>query len=123
WLHGGWGGRGDGSFLGNVRFGSKTSEFYQRNIEIPFFNFYLKLKGTVHDIAEANIFFSGENEWRRFEQWPPKHVEHKDLFLQAGNLSIENKTANNNSFSEYISDPAHPVPYTEDVHLVRTAEY
>jgi putative CocE/NonD family hydrolase len=124
WLHGGWGGRGDGSFLGNVRFGSKTSEFYQRNIEIPFFNFYLKLKGTVHDIAEANIFFSGENEWRRFEQWPPKNVEYKDLFLQAdGNLSVGNKPANNNSFSEYISDPAHPVPYTEDVHMGRTAEY
>ena len=52
WSHGGWGGRADGSYLGNVRFGSKTSEYYQRNIEIPFFNFYLKLRGTVHDIAE-----------------------------------------------------------------------
>ncbi|HNF03504.1 MAG TPA: CocE/NonD family hydrolase, partial [Ferruginibacter sp.] len=55
WSHGGWGGRADGSYLGNVRFGSKTSEYYQRNIEIPFFNFYLKLRGTVHDIAEATI--------------------------------------------------------------------
>jgi putative CocE/NonD family hydrolase len=27
------------------------------------------------------------------------------------------------SFSEYISDPAHPVPYTEDVHFRRTREY
>ncbi len=25
--------------------------------------------------------------------------------------------------SEYISDPAHPVPYTEDVHFNRTADY
>ncbi len=124
WLHGGWGGRGDGSFLGNVRFGSKTSEYYQRNIEIPFFNFYLKLKGTVRDIAEANIFFTGENEWRRLEQWPSKNVEYKDLFLPAdGNLSPGTKPSNTNSFREYISDPAHPVPYTEDVHLGRTAEY
>ena len=66
WFHGGWGGRSDGSFLGNVRFGKKTSEYYQKNIEFPFFNFYLKLKGTVHDIAEATVFFTGENEWRRF---------------------------------------------------------
>lgn len=124
WLHGGWGGRGDGSFLGNVRFGSKTAEYYQRNIEIPFFNFYLKLKGTVRDIAEANIFFTGENEWRRLEQWPSRNVEYKDLFLPAdGNLSPGTKPATNNSFREYISDPAHPVPYTEDVHLGRTAEY
>lgn len=27
------------------------------------------------------------------------------------------------SFSEYISDPANPVPYTEDVHFRRTREY
>ncbi len=126
WFHGGWGGRGDGSFLGNVRFGSKTSEYYQKNIEIPFFNFYLKLKGTVRDIAEATIFFSGENEWRKFEQWPSAKVDYKNLLITAdGKLSFEtaatkNKTEN---FSEYVSDPAHPVPYTEDVHMGRTREY
>jgi len=124
WFHGGWGGRGDGSFLGNVRFGKKTSEYYQRNIEIPFFNFYLKLTGTVRDIAEANIFFTGENEWRRFEQWPAKNVQYKNLSLVAdGKLSFDNGQTRSNSFSEYISDPAHPVPYTEDVHFGRTREY
>ena len=123
WFHGGWGGRSDGGYLGNVRFGQKTSEFYQRNIEMPFFNFYLKLKGTVHDIAEATVFFSGENEWRRFEQWPSKNVEYKNLFITGnGKISFENKTVNK-SFSEYISDPAHPVPYTEDIGLGRTREY
>ncbi len=123
WVHGGWGGRGDGSYLGNVRFGKKTSEFYQKNIEIPFFNFYLKLKGTVYDIAEATVFFSGENEWRKFKEWPAKNMEYKNLFIGSnGKLSFEN-TSTNNSFSEYISDPAHPVPYTEDVHLGRTREY
>jgi hypothetical protein len=123
WFHGGWGGRSDGSFLGNVRFGKKTSEYYQKNIEFPFFNFYLKLKGTVRDIAEATVFFSGENEWRRFKEWPSQNVEYKNLFINAnGKLSFENKTVNN-SFSEYISDPAHPVPYTEDVHIGRTREY
>jgi putative CocE/NonD family hydrolase len=123
WFHGGWGGRSDGSYLGNVRFGKKTSEYYQRNIEFPFFNFYLKLKGTVHDIAEATVFFTGENEWRRFKEWPSQNVEYKNLFTYAnGKLSFEKNTSNN-AFSEYISDPAHPVPYTEDVHLGRTSEY
>ena len=126
WFHGGWGGRGDGSYLGNVRFGSKTSEYYQKNIEIPFFNFYLKLQGTVRDIAEATIFFSGENEWRRFQQWPSSKVDYKNLLITAdGKLSFETADAKNKteSFSEYVSDPAHPVPYTEDVHLGRTREY
>ena len=122
WFHGGWGGRSDGSYLGNVRFGKKTSEYYQRNIEIPFFNFYLKLKGTVRDIAEATVFFTGENEWRRFKEWPVKTMEYKDIFLGAnGKLLFERPV--NNSFSEYISDPAHPVPYTEDIGLGRTREY
>ncbi len=121
WYHGGWGGRSDGSYLGNVRFGKKTSEFYQKNIEIPFFNFYLKLKGTVHGIAEATVFFTGENEWRRLKEWPLKNIEYKDIFIGAdGKLSFEK---NSTGHSEYISDPAHPVPYTEDVHLGRTREY
>jgi len=124
WFHGGWGGRSDGSYLGNIRFGKKTSEYYQKNIEIPFFNFYLKLKGTVRDIAEASIFFSGENDWKHLKTWPPANVEYKKLFTTDGNgLSFENKAASAVSFSEYISDPAHPVPYTQDVHPGRTREY
>ena len=122
WYHGGWAGD-KGMHLGNVRFGKKTSEFYQKNIEIPFFNFYLKLKGTVYDIAEATVFFSGENEWRRFKEWPAKNMEYKNLFIGSnGKLSFEN-TPTNNGYSEYISDPAHPVPYTEDIGLDRTREY
>jgi uncharacterized protein len=35
-------------------------------------------------------------------------------------LALNNKTT---SFTDYISDPLHPVPYTEDVHLNRTREY
>lgn len=133
WFHGGWGGRSNGDYMGNIRFGSKTSEYYQRNIEIPFFNFYLKLKGTVRDIAEANIFFSGENEWKTFQQWPPANATNKNLYITGnGSLSFDNaaikfkpedKAKRPEIFSEYISDPAHPVPYTEDVHLGRTREY
>ncbi len=122
WFHGGWAGD-KGQHLGNVRFGKKTSEYYQQNIELPFFNFYLNLKGTVHDIAEATVFFSGENEWRRFNEWPSNKTEYKNLFIGAdGKLSFENKTTNN-AYSEYTSDPAHPVPYTEDIGLGRTREY
>ncbi len=137
WFHGGWGGRGDGTFLGNVRFGSKTAEYYQKNIEIPFFNFYLKLKGTVRDIAEANIFFSGANEWKSLKTWPPQNLETKIALLTpnngllisapmksiAGSVEWRNTDKNNSGYSEYISDPAHPVPYTEDVHKGRTREY
>jgi len=128
WYHGQW--SREGSYLGNVRFASNTADWYQQNIEIPFFNFYLKGKGSINDISEANIFFTGENNWKKFAQWPPKAVENKALYLQAdGRLTFEKIMPTTNSiktlggFSEYTSDPAHPVPYTEDVHDGRTIEY
>jgi putative CocE/NonD family hydrolase len=121
WSHGLWA-RGTGSSLGNIQFGSATSEWYAQNIEVPFFNYYLKGKGSP-DLSEATVFFTGENRWHKLDQWPPKNVQFKDLYLQPqGNLSW-NKPGAKNKFSEYTSDPAKPVPYTEDVHLKRTKEY
>jgi putative CocE/NonD family hydrolase len=122
WSHGGWGGRAQGSSLGNIRFESKTSEYYQKNIEIKFFNYYLKNKGSVNDLAMANVFFSGENKWYTFESWPPK-TENKKMYLgEKGSLSFD-KPTQNKSFSKYTSDPNKPVPYADGVHLRRTREY
>ena len=122
WSHGQWASR-DGSFLGNIRFGSTTSLWYQNNIEIPFFNYYLKGKGADPNLAEATIFFSGENQWKNLNQWPPANISDQPIYLQAnGGLSWTKPSLSKGS-SEYLSDPAHPVPYTEDVHFNRTSAY
>ena len=124
WYHGQWGAQ-DGSHLGNVLFGSNTSDWYQQNIEFPFFDYYLKGKGSIDKIKEATIFFSGSNEWKQLPQWPPANSSPQNLYLQNnGSLSFkENKMGSVLGYSEYISDPAKPVPYTQDVHLSRTKEY
>ena len=70
WYHGQW--SREGSFLGNVRFGSNTSEYYRDSIEFPFFNYYLLGQGNTSGIAEANIFFTGENDWKKFAAWATK---------------------------------------------------
>jgi uncharacterized protein len=122
WYHGQWASN-DGTHLGNVKFAGNTSFWYQNNIEIPFFNYYLKGKGSEPALSAATIFFSGENQWRKFAQWPPAEKQDKLIYLQPnGGLSFDKPTVKNN-FSEYISDPAHPVPYTEEVHFNRTREY
>jgi len=129
WYHGQW--SHEGSFLGNVRFGSNTSAYFQDSIEIPFFNYYLLGKGSASHIAEATIFFSGENDWKKFTEWPSKNIEEENLYLAAnGKLLLNDNselpvvhTRKENYYDEYISDPRHPVPYTEDVHLKRTREY
>ena len=123
WFHGQWGGRGDGSYLGNVRFGTKTSEWYQNNIEVPFFNYHLKGKGDLSKLAEATVFFTGENNWKQYNQWPPAETKSQNLFLQANGKLGWYKPTGASAFSQYTSDPSKPVPYTEDVHLRRTREY
>lgn len=122
WYHGQWASR-DGSSLGNVQFGSNTAEWYQNNIEIPYFNYHLKGKGDISKQAEATIFFSGANEWKQFEQWPPAEKTDRAFYLSDNGVLSTEKPLNKSGFSEYVSDPAKPVPYTEDVHLDRTIAY
>lgn len=122
WSHGQWS-SGDGSYLGNARFGSNTAHWYQNNIEIPFFNYYLKGKGDLQSLAEATIFFSGENQWKKLAQWPPAATVSKNIFLAANGKLSWSASAEKEAFAEYTSDPSHPVPYTEDVHQGRTREY
>ena len=124
WSHGGWA-RGTGEYLGNVRFGHRTSEWYQQNIELPFFNYYLLDKGDIKDIKEATIFFTGVNEWRKFDKWPPEEKEDKRFYLQVeGGLSNELPYSSGARYiNKYTSNPNKPVPYTEDVHFKRTNEY
>lgn len=121
WYHGQWSSR-DGSHLGHVQFGNNTSFWYQNNIEIPFFNYYLKGKGDDPNLAEATIFFSGANEWKQLPQWPPAAMQPVNVYLSSGS-GLSWDAPKGGGFSEYISDPAHPVPYTEDVHFSRTREY
>lgn len=110
WFHGGWA-RSDGEALGDVRFGQKTSLYYRENIELPFFNYYLKDKGEL-DLPEAYVFETGRNQWRRCGAWPPKEAAEKSLYLHAGGkLSFEPPAESRASFDEYISDPAKPVPF------------
>lgn len=121
WVHGGWA-RTDGDRLGNVVFGQKTSVFYQDNIELPFFEYYLKDKGPA-TLPEASIFLTGANRWARYDQWPPRTATPVQYFFHSDNSLSTTPTNNAENWLEYVSDPAHPVPYTEDVHLGRTREY
>jgi putative CocE/NonD family hydrolase len=109
WTHGGWS-RTDGDRLGDVTFNGKTSLFYREKIELPFFEFYLK---GVHGgpLPKAYVFETGTNVWKTYEAWPPKQAAAKTLYFHAdGKLSFEPPSAKA-GVDEYVSDPAHPVPF------------
>ncbi|HEU4769295.1 MAG TPA: CocE/NonD family hydrolase [Pyrinomonadaceae bacterium] len=121
WFHGGWA-RSDGDVLGDINFGSKTSLAYQETVELPFFNCLLKDK-CEGKLPEAMVFETGSNQWRRYDSWPPKNVESRDLFLNAnGKLGFASDKSVA-GFDEYVSDPARPVPFINGTAIGMTREY
>jgi putative CocE/NonD family hydrolase len=115
WTHGGWA-RSDGESIGRVHFGSKTGVFYREQVELPFFNYYLKAKGTL-DLPEALVFETGAGEWRRHDAWPPKGTSPLVLYLLPdGHLARDRAPAGSSEpFDEYVSDPRRPVPFSAQI--------
>lgn len=136
WFHGGWS-RADGDWLGTAYFGQKTSVYYRENLELPFFNYFLKDKGDISQIKEVNAFDTGANRWASFVNWSPAVAEERPLYLlEGGQLKfgdgVKGKrpptgaprstgagtTGNRASeYDEYVSDPMNPVPYTQKITL------
>jgi len=122
WSHGGFA-RGTGSSFGNIDFGSETSVYYREKVELPFFNYYLKDKGTL-ELPKALIFETGTNTWKAYKQWPPLETHDENIYLsQEGKLSFSSSKTNNNTFDEYVSDPKKPVPFTTEIRTNPGAEY
>lgn len=114
WDHGGWS-RGDGDWLGTAFFTQKTGDYYRRNFEIPFFNYYLKGTGDISKLKEVNLFDTGSHEWKSFENYEPKNGTDTALYLTAnGGLSFQMPTGAA-AFDQYVSDPMNPVPYTQKI--------
>jgi putative CocE/NonD family hydrolase len=114
WNHGGWSGP-SGQTLGPLDFGTPTSLDYRRNIQAPWFAYWLKGKGKL-TLAEATTFEPGSNRWESFDSWPPKHnVTNRRLYTQAGHrLDFTVPSASSGeAYDSYVSDPANPVPYRE----------
>ncbi|MBH8567292.1 CocE/NonD family hydrolase [Microvirga sp. STS02] len=120
WTHGAWA-RPEWSKFGPLSFGSNTAQTYRETMETPFFNFYLKDKGTFNP-AEATVFNTGTNEWKTYPAWPPKAEAQTLFFQQANSLAFSAPTAGQKP-NEYLSDPANPVPYTDGTHGERNNEY
>jgi putative CocE/NonD family hydrolase len=122
WAHGAWR-RGEGKRLGDAEFGFKTAEYFRDNVELPFFNHFLK--GAENpDLPEAMMFETGANRWRRFDAWPPASRSMRKLYLRSGGaLSFDPPESEETESDAYISDPSKPVPYTADITLGWTIDY
>ncbi len=109
WSHGQWS-RASATHLGRYRFGSDTSEYYQREIEAPWFAAHLR--GGTFELPEATMFQTGANVWQQYSQWPPPDASPRSLYLHAdGSLSFSAPTQVDAGAVAWTSDPHKPVPY------------
>ncbi|HEY4218904.1 MAG TPA: CocE/NonD family hydrolase [Gemmatimonadaceae bacterium] len=113
WSHGAWA-NGDLSSFGFIPFGQTTGPFFRDSVEFPFFTCALEDRCSTH-LAPAIMYQTGVNKWRTFDQWPPKAVVPRALYLRAnGGLSFDAPTEIGAAARDsYVSDPAKPVPYTQ----------
>ncbi|HTQ84580.1 MAG TPA: CocE/NonD family hydrolase [Candidatus Solibacter sp.] len=113
WNHGGWA-HGDGRTLGAVDFGSDTGQYFRKQIQAPWFAYWLKDKGQL-PLTKARTFQTGTNRWISYDHWPPSDsVTREVYFRENGALSFEAPASNaDDGFDSYVSDPANPVPYRQ----------
>ncbi|MGA2631868.1 MAG: CocE/NonD family hydrolase [Terriglobia bacterium] len=111
WNHGGWS-RGDGRTLGKINFASDTARYFRERVQAPWFAYWLKDKGSL-PLRETLAFETGSNQWKDFDQWPPRGSALRKLYFHPqGRLSFDPPAeSGERAFDCYESDPAHPVPY------------
>lgn len=111
WTHGGWH-HADYEGLGDVKFTKGISEDFMRDIEYPFFRYYLEGKGRkprpVYAIA------SGSDSWQKMDVWPSSEMTLKPLYLTNDSSLSFDESSHESSVSSYVSDPDNPVPFMED---------
>ncbi len=119
WSHGAWAGGPGVNRVGNIVFGEGINDWYQREIEAPFFRHFLKEEGEAPDF-EALIFDTGKLAWNKFETWPPAQAKPERIYLHAeGGIGPQPATQREPAFREFVSDPANPVTEQrrEDIRL------
>ncbi|MDX1651584.1 MAG: CocE/NonD family hydrolase [Brumimicrobium sp.] len=107
--------RREGSYrLGNIYYGDSISERFQREIEFPYFEYYLKNRGKAPEFA-ARVFDMGTHQWENFTSNPFVKATDTLTYYLNPNGSLNNEQPE--GFSSFISDPDRPVPFIEDDHF------
>ncbi|UGB38637.1 CocE/NonD family hydrolase [Frateuria soli] len=106
----------EGSSLGAIRFGSDTAKYFREHILRPFLAQYLKDGAPKADLAPVTAFQTGTNRWQRLDRWPLVCAQgcptaSRALYLEPDNRVGFEAPVQGAAYDEYVSDPAHPVPY------------
>ena len=120
WNHGQ--GRGEGRGIGPILFEGDTATWFRRTVMQPFLDYYLK-DGPKPDTPRVLVYETGADQWRRYDSWPRSCASgcpatSRALYLlPQGKLGFDapvrasKSPAAAESYDEYVSDPAKPIPY------------
>lgn len=107
WYHGQhW---ADGSRLGDIEFYSNTSKYFLEEVLKPFLRHFL-MDPNEKMLPPVTVFETGTNHWKEYDKWPPDG-EKVRLYLQPEGRLRFTAPENETGSTEFVSDPAKPVPY------------
>ncbi|MFO0915060.1 MAG: CocE/NonD family hydrolase [Pirellulales bacterium] len=107
----------DASALGAIKFGSDTGLYFRREILAPFLAHYLQDNPPPTQTPPVIAFETGTNKWRQLKAWPDSgqpdsSIHSTPLYLRSGlKLAFTPPADGEGKYSEYVSDPAKPVPF------------
>jgi predicted acyl esterase len=108
---------------GDISFGIDLPGYYERNILVPFFRAAL-VDGVTPALPEAVVFDTGARDWRFFDHWPPRRTQEHSLYLlPQGRLALDEPPKVGSAADSFVSDPGHPVPYTEHISVRMVPQY
>ena len=107
WRHGSW--ASSTRHLGAVEYTRPIGREFRQQIEAKFFAHYLKDEPGF-DLEDTASFQTGSNTWKRYSHFPPFESQPTGLhLLGSGRLAWNAGKAADKT--DYLSDPANPVPY------------
>jgi hypothetical protein len=114
WRHGSW--NQSLRNLGNLNYGEPIGKQFRADIEAKFFGHFLKEERSKDepgfDLPNTSSFQTGSNIWKQYAHFPPTESRPTSLHL-AAKETLSWAAPATAARSNYVSDPAHPVPYRQ----------
>jgi putative CocE/NonD family hydrolase len=108
----------NGGFLGPLQFNEDTAYYFRHKILLPFLEERLREGAPKANTPPVLAYETGTNSWSRYSAWPQScesgcTQQMQVLSLMPGSrLGFAAPASKGAAYSEYVSDPARPVPYS-----------
>lgn len=112
WLHIPW-----ASINGVRDFGEEAANAIDE-LQLSWFDHWLKGEGSLDDWPRVRLFVMGENQWRDYDAWPPSNARVEEWYLHSsgratslsGDGALSREKPGDEPPDVYVYNPSFPVP-------------